>query len=123
MFDETKLYVAAPGGRRAKRRRTIAHGCQITYAKQPHGIAQDMDIIRPPALVKSCTAAACAGVVGQPKDPFGILPDGETVPKATFYGFLTATDSHSVNKLVSKYISADVDKRNKYKYGGARPNA
>ena len=26
MFDETKLYVAAPGGHRAKRRRTLAQG-------------------------------------------------------------------------------------------------
>ena len=33
MFDETKLYVAAPGGQRAKKRRTLAHTCDITYKK------------------------------------------------------------------------------------------
>ena len=101
MFDETKLFVAAQGGHRAKRRRTLAQGCQITY-KMPSARAVDIDIIRAPALVLRCTAAACAGVVGQPKDPFGIGPDCETLPKAPYYAFLKATDSHAVNKLVSK---------------------
>ena len=98
MYDETKLYVAAPGGHRAKQRRTLAQACEITY-KKPSCQVQDMDIIRPPALMLRCTAAACAGVVGSPNDPFGILPDGEAVPEASFYGFLTATNSRSVNKL------------------------
>ena len=31
--------------------------------------------------------------------------------------FVTAFDSHSVNKLLGKWISADVDKRNVYEYG------
>ena len=74
----------------------------------------DTNIIRPPALMLRCTAASCAGVVGQPKDPFGILPDDQTLPKAAYYGLLTATDSHSVNKLVSKFIAAHVDKRNRF---------
>ena len=117
MFDETKLFIAKDG-RRAKRRRTLAQACEITYAKPGLGAVQDIDIIRPPALVERCTAASCAGVVGQPKDPVGILPDDETLPKAAFYGFLTATDSHSVNKLISKWIAAYVNKSNKYQYAG-----
>ena len=122
MFDETKLYVAAPGGHRAKKRRTLAQACQITY-KKPFRQVQDMDIVRPPALVQRCTAAACAGVVGKPDDPFGILPARESMPKASLYAFLTATDSHSVNKLVSKFISAHVDKQNIHIYflGGLLP--
>ena len=116
MFDETKLYVAAPGGRRAKRRRTIAHGCQITY--QEHGATvTDVDVVRPPALVLRCTAASTAAVVGKPTDPCGIAP--EVLPCAPYYGILTATDSHSVNKKVSKWISAWVDSRNKYSYTSA----
>ena len=83
MFDETKLYVAAPGGHRAKRRRTIAQGCEVTH-KKPKGRVEDTHIVRPPALVVSCNAAACAAVVGNPKNPFGIAPDAETLPKAAF---------------------------------------
>ena len=33
MFNETKLNVAAPVDHRAKKRRTIAPGCGITYKK------------------------------------------------------------------------------------------
>ena len=99
MFDETKLHVAAPGGQRAKKRRTLAHACEITYKKAWCPV-QDMDIIRPPALMQRCTAETCAGVVGKPDDPFGILPAQGSLPKASLYGFLTATDSASVNKLV-----------------------
>ena len=69
MFDETQLYIAAPGGHRAKRRKTIAHGCQITYKQPGDEEVTDMDIIRPPALVMSCNASTLAGVVGNPTDP------------------------------------------------------
>ena len=118
MFDETKLYVAAPGGYRAKRRCTLAQRCQSTFQRTPAAEPEDNDIIRPPALMGRCTAKNCAGVVGDPKDPFGILPERATVPKAAFYGIATATDSHSVNKLVSKFVAAEVDRRNTYKYKG-----
>ena len=75
MFDETKLFVAAPGGHGAKRRRTVAHATEITWATHAGGKnVEDTPIIRPPALVKSCTAAASAAVVGQPTDPWGIAP-------------------------------------------------
>ena len=61
MFDETKLYVARGGGR-AKKRRTVAQACQIAYQKpaRPGGPLpiHDKDIVRPPALVQHCTAAA-----------------------------------------------------------------
>ena len=43
--------------------------------------------------------------LGKPDDSAGLLPQGDAVPKAKYVGCLTATDSHSVNKLVSKWIS------------------
>ena len=61
MFDETKLYIARDGGR-AKKRRTVAQACQIAYQKPARlgGLLpiHDKDIVRPPALVQQCTAAA-----------------------------------------------------------------
>ena len=111
MFDETQLYIAAPGGRRAKRRRTIAHNSQITYQEEGAEVT-DVGVLRAPAVVLRCTAASTAAVVGKPTDPCGIQPD--SMPHASYYGILTATDSHSVNKLVSKWISAWVADKNKY---------
>ena len=116
----TQLYVAAPGGHRAKRRRTIAHNCQITYQEQGEAVT-DVDAVGAPSLVLQCTAATTAAVVGKPADPCGIQPD--VMPSAPYYAFLTATDSHSVNKLVSKWISASVDSKNKYVYASAGDSA
>ena len=56
MFDETKLYVAAPGGYRAKRRCTLAQRCQSTFQRTPGAEPEDNDIIRPPALMGRCTS-------------------------------------------------------------------
>ena len=95
----------APGRRGEKR----LH-CQITW-QETDGKVHDMDIGRAPQLVKSCTAATCAGIVGQPTDPFGIAPDSDTSPKATFNASLTSTDSHSVNKLVEKWAAQRVDEQ------------
>ena len=68
----------------------------------------------PRPFVKSCTAAACAAVVGKPTDPFGIGPSGEVLPLAAYYAYLTASDSHAVNKLLSKFISREINKKSKY---------
>ena len=104
MFDETKLFVADPGGRRAKKRRCVALGCQITYKEEHSRGITDLDIVRPPALVKHCTAEACASVMGKATDPFGIAPD--------LYACLPNTNSHAVNNKVSEFISATIAKRN-----------
>ena len=77
------------GAARAWVRRTVAQACQITYQKParpgcPLPI-RDKDIVRPLALVECCTAAACTAVVGNPKYPFGIMPDDEVLPKAPYY--------------------------------------
>ena len=89
---------------------------QITYQEQGEAVT-DVDVVRAPSLVLQCTAATTAAVGGKPADPCGIQPD--VMPSAPYYGILTATDSHSVNKLVSKWISASVDKKNKYSYATA----
>ena len=79
----TQLYVAAPGGHRAKRRRTIAHNCQITYQEQGEAVT-DVDVVGAQSLVLQCTAATTAAVVGKPADPCGIQPD--VMPSAPYYG-------------------------------------
>ena len=118
MFDETKLYVAAPGNQRgqcAKRRRTIAHLCQITYKESscgPQCGTVDKDIVRPPGLVLSCTAATTAAVVGKPTDSCGIAPAPEVLPAPAYYAHLTAKDSHSVNKSLSKWMGAAANSKN-----------
>ena len=114
------LYVSV-GGRKGKRRRTIAHASQITYTRADADIPVDVDIVRPPALVMSCTSAACAGVVGQPTDPFGIAPDRKVLPSAAFYGTITSTDSAGVNKLISKWMAVRADNENVYRYGRCFP--
>ena len=55
--------------------------------------------------MKRYTAATCAGILAKPNDNAGLLPQGEATPKAKYFGSLTATDSHSVNELVSKWVS------------------
>ena len=72
MFDETKLWVAAPGGHRAKMRKCLTLGCQVTYKAANSARVEDLNIVRPPAPVKMCTAEECANIVGKATDPFGV---------------------------------------------------
>ena len=112
MHDETKLWVAAPGGGRAKRRRVLAQGCQISY-KAPNALETvDIDVIRPPSLLQQYNADTCAAVVADPTDLFGLNPSESVQSKAAFYGYLQATDSHSVNKKLSKWLAVQVRGRN-----------
>ena len=105
MFDETQLWLKAPGrSTRKKRRRVLASATQVTRRARG-GTTTDADVLRAPATMKRYTAATCAGILGKPEDSAGLLPEGEAAPKATYIASLTATDSHSVNRLVSKWIS------------------
>ena len=72
----------------------------------------DTDIIRPPSLLQHYDAGTCAAVVADPKDLFGLNPSDSVRPKAAFYGYLQATDSHAVNKKVSKWLGVQVRDRN-----------
>ena len=103
MFDESQLWLrCSKGGKRQKR--VLAAGCQVTRRK-PGGSTVDLDIIRPPSSMECYTAATCASILAKPNDPTGLLPSGAAAPKAKFFASMTATDSHSVNKLLSKWIS------------------
>ena len=105
MFDESQLWLRdSQGGKR--RRRVLAAGCQVTRRK-PGGNTLDIDIIRPPCPMECYTAATCASILAKPDDPTGLLPTGASAPKAKYFASITATDSHSVNKLLSKWISKE----------------
>ena len=122
MFDETQLYVAAPGGHRAKRRRTMAHQCQITYQEDEEASAVvDVNIVRAPQLVLHYSAETTSRVLGSPTDPCGIATD--TMPAAAFIGRCICCDSHAVNKKVAKLIARDVDTKNRFRYALADPPA
>ena len=110
MLDETQLYVATPGGHRAKRRRTMAHQCQITYQEDEEGSAAiDVNIVKPPQLVLQYTAETTFQVVGSPTDPCGIAAD--VMPSAAFIGRCICCDSHGVNKRAPKQLPATSTRR------------
>jgi len=121
MFDESQLWLRDHGGRGPKkRRRLLASASQVTR-RAPGGSTKDVDVLRPPATMKHYTAATCAGILGKPEDSAGLLPLGEATPKAKYFGTLTATDSHSVNILTSKWISGSQASRQPWSEDGSRP--
>ena len=104
MFDETKLLIGWP---QAQRRSCLAWHSQATWSPEP-GDIQDAEIIRPPRELDAYTAAACWGLCGDPTDSAGLWPCGAAMPEAEYKGILTATDSHAVNVLLSKYLVASL---------------
>ena len=89
----------------------------VTY-KSSGGSIQDVDIIRRPRLVKHCTAAACAAVAGHPEDAFGLAPADTVRPVARYFGSLFASDYHSVNRLLSKWVAQMMAKRQESRQPG-----
>ena len=110
MFDESELWILGQGGRRGakKRRRVLACAAQVTR-RAPGASTVDEDLLRSPTVMKRYTAATCASILAKPEDSAGLLPGAEAAPKARYFGSLTATDSHSVNKLVSKWVATKQD--------------
>ena len=104
MFDESQLWLRCARTSAKRRTSVLASACQVTR-REPGGNTIDMDIIRPPCSMECYTAATCASILAKPDDPTGLLPIGASIPKAKFIASITATDSHSVNKLLSKWIS------------------
>ena len=110
MFDESQLWIRnvgmgkQRGYRRKKLYRVLASGTQVTR-KAPDGPIQDTDLWRSPKVMREYTAASCAGVLAQAHDTAGLHPSGDATPKAKYFASITATDSHTVNKLCSKWIS------------------
>ena len=104
MFDETRLYVGG-FGRGIKRQRVLAASGQVTWKAKGSDSVQDQRVVRPPEVLSCYTAAVCANVVGKEGDPASVHPVSAR-PAAQYYGSLTATDAHSVNTLLSKWIIA-----------------
>ena len=105
MYDETKL----PFGKHVNRkRRCLAWHYQCTWrvdgGDSEHDV--DVDIVRSPRLLQAYTAANVWQLVGAADDPASLCPTGNALPDAKFHGRLTASDSHVVNKLVSKYAAS-----------------
>ena len=102
MSDETKL----PFGKHTPRkRRCLAWHSQCTWRVADGDKDIDVDIIRPPRLLQAYTAANCWDLLGEKNDPASLCPEGDALPEAMYHARLTATDSHAVNKLVSKFAA------------------
>ena len=103
MSDETKL----PFGKHTPRkRRCLAWHSQCTWRVADGDKDIDVDLIRPPRLLQAYTAANCWDLLGEKNDPASLCPEGDALPEAMYHARLTATDSHAVNKLVSKFVAS-----------------
>ena len=107
MHDETQLWLRrkkkAKGGK--KRCRVLAASGQVSYGDIDR-VKEDIDIIRQPEILPEYTALQCASALARPDDPTGLCPCSEVLPPAKFVGSLMATESHTDNKLVSKFVVA-----------------
>ena len=99
MHDETKLPIGWPNTRRES---VLAWHSQLTTCSHD-GRTEDHDVIRPPRILKAYNGATVWNMIAQDDDTAGMRPKGDALPRADYYGFLSATDSHSVNKLLSKF--------------------
>ena len=111
MFDETRLFVGG-FGRGVKRQRVLAASGQVTWKSRNSDCVQDQRVVRPPEVLSRYTAVVCANVVGKEDDPASVHPVSAR-PAAEYYGSLTATDAHSVNCLLSKWIITQQDEAGK----------
>ena len=103
VFDETKIWykVRDMGYRHFS---TLAHHTQTTF-KEAGQVTQDEDIIRAPKAMERYTAATQFSILTD--DPIaGIMAQEGSRPLARFYGTVTASDSHQVNKLTVKVVRA-----------------
>ena len=80
------------------------HG-QFSYKEVDNDTVVDIDVARAPQVMGRYTAATLAAVMGNESDLFGISPSPETLPACSLRATMTTSDSHSVNKLLSKWLS------------------
>ena len=106
MFDETELWLKCGDKTNAKKRRRVLGIASQVTRRAPGGTTEDLDVLKPPVKMRRYTAATVANILGQPDDCTGLCPEGPAAPKAKYVASLTAFDSHSVNKLVSKWVRA-----------------
>ena len=103
MADETKLPFSKP---RSRKRRCLAWHSQVSWM-DGGGEVRDLDVVRSPAIVKAYNAAIQWQVMAREGDIAGLRPCAAALPDAEFYGSTFIGDSHSVNKLCSKFAATD----------------
>ena len=106
MLDASQLWLKESKHEPKRRRLFLAAAGQVTY-REKGGNTEDFDVMLAPAVMKQYTAATCAGILGDPTDSTGLLPRGEAAPNAKYIASLIAVDSHSVNKLTSKWLASE----------------
>lgn len=105
MMDETKLPIGKP---KRKHERCLAWHSQVTWAAGQHPV-QDVDVPRCPTLMFRYNAATMWSIMANPDDLAGLCPAG--VPDEVYAAFITASDSHSANLLLSKFLTAKLGPR------------
>ena len=116
MHDETQLWLRQPKRKKKSqtkrtakmRHRILAAAGQVSYGFQD-GVKEDIDIFRQPTVLPEYTARQCASTLARPEDPTGLCPSSDVLPPAKYVGVLMASDSHAVNKLVSKFTTSQLE--------------
>ena len=86
MFDESQLWIKTQGRNGTKkRRRVLAAATQVTR-RAPGGSVEDYEVIRTPRTMAAYTAAACAGILGQPTDSAACIPRAMRHPRPSISG-------------------------------------
>ena len=99
MFDESKLWYKVRGKGYRRFSTLVVHG-QCTW-EDAAGV-HDEDVIHPPRAMRRYSAKGQWNILSD--DPsLGICPSEAARPLAGFYGTVTASDSHGVNKLTLKH--------------------
>ena len=111
MFDETKLRLEGYGrsqrSKTWKRVRVLASHAQVTWQAAGSDVT-DIDVIRPPKVLRRYTAACQLNVVAGEGDSASLLPLDRALPPARYYGHLLSSDMHSVNVLTSKWVGKEI---------------
>ena len=99
MFDESKLWYKVRGKGYRRFSTLVVHG---QCAWEDAGEVHDEDVIHPPRTMRRYSAKGQWNILSD--DPsLGVCPSEVARPLARFYGTVTASDSHSVNKLTLKH--------------------
>jgi hypothetical protein len=104
MMDETKLPLGKPI---CRKRRCLAWHGQATWSSDINHVV-DVDVARAPRILGRYTAATLYNLMAKSSDTTGLHPRGDALPDAHYHASLTATDTHSVNVLLSKVVSVDL---------------
>jgi len=99
MYDEAKLWYKVKG-LGFRRFSTLAYHTQCTW-RDERG-THDEDVIQPPRAMRRYSASTQWSILSE-DTVSGICPIAGSRPSARYYGILSISDSHAVNKLTLKY--------------------